>query len=303
MRRNNSTLIKLCYDKFEYRYSYTEVDPEGAITLPSKIFCPYHGYFEQPLSQHYNSKTGCKQCANDKRKKGKNYYLNLINEQDFGIYSVDTSKVENRTSRITLHCPIHGDSETSVSSFLNGCRCKMCGRVSSRMKQRKSTPERISEFKSVHGDLYDYSLLPPRINSNKSKVKIICKVHGVFEQRVNDHMSGKGCRSCSKAGCDKAYIHLIKDGERPLCIKYGIAKNVKRRLSELCTSTPYDVVNIYEFLFENSEDCHKAEDTIKKELTNVMSRNEMKDGWSETCEIRFVDYVVGVFSSFGGVRV
>lgn len=52
----------------------------------------------------------------------------------------------------------------------------------------------ISKAINKHGTKYDYSLVD-YIHS-KSKVKIICKKHGVFEQRPNDHLNGSGCSFC-----------------------------------------------------------------------------------------------------------
>lgn len=49
---------------------------------------------------------------------------------------------------------------------------------------------------SVHKNKYDYSNVE-YINS-KSKVKIICPVHGEFEQKAVDHLSGYGCKQCGK---------------------------------------------------------------------------------------------------------
>ena len=46
----------------------------------------------------------------------------------------------------------------------------------------------------IHGDRYDYSLID-YVNSQK-KIKIICREHGVFEQKPNAHISGKGCNKC-----------------------------------------------------------------------------------------------------------
>jgi hypothetical protein len=44
----------------------------------------------------------------------------------------------------------------------------------------------------VHGDKYDYSLVD--FNSIKDKVKIICKIHGEFEQKAENHIKRKqGC--------------------------------------------------------------------------------------------------------------
>lgn len=53
----------------------------------------------------------------------------------------------------------------------------------------------IEKCRLKHGDEYDYSLVD-YINS-KTKVKIICKKHGVFEQRASNHVSGIKCPSCS----------------------------------------------------------------------------------------------------------
>ncbi len=45
-----------------------------------------------------------------------------------------------------------------------------------------------------HGDKYDYSLV--EFETKRSKVKIICPIHGVFEQMFGDHMKGVGCAKC-----------------------------------------------------------------------------------------------------------
>ena len=47
----------------------------------------------------------------------------------------------------------------------------------------------------VHGDKYDYS----KVNyiDTHSKVIIICKIHGEFEQRPSSHLKGNTCSKCS----------------------------------------------------------------------------------------------------------
>ena len=59
----------------------------------------------------------------------------------------------------------------------------------------------IQKAISKHEDTYDYSLVA--YNGNKVKVKIICKEHGVFEQRPNDHLSGRGCSKCGGSKANK----------------------------------------------------------------------------------------------------
>ena len=60
--------------------------------------------------------------------------------------------------------------------------------------QRKTKEEVIVAFQKIHGDRYDYSLV--EYTSNGSKVKIICKIHGVFEPIPSNHLKGSGCPDC-----------------------------------------------------------------------------------------------------------
>ncbi len=57
-----------------------------------------------------------------------------------------------------------------------------------------STPYFIARSKKVHGEKYDYSL--SIYKKNDEKLKIICPVHGVFEQIPNSHLNGRGCIDC-----------------------------------------------------------------------------------------------------------
>jgi Zn finger protein HypA/HybF involved in hydrogenase expression/very-short-patch-repair endonuclease len=52
----------------------------------------------------------------------------------------------------------------------------------------------IEKSKEKHNNRYDYSLV--EYKNNKTKVKIICSKHGVFEQTPNNHLNGNGCPYC-----------------------------------------------------------------------------------------------------------
>lgn len=59
-----------------------------------------------------------------------------------------------------------------------------------------TTNDFIQKAVSIHGDKYDYSYVN-YINA-KTKVKIICPIHGLFEQTPNNHLYGKcGCPICA----------------------------------------------------------------------------------------------------------
>ena len=53
----------------------------------------------------------------------------------------------------------------------------------------------ITKAKQVHNNKYDYSKVK-YINA-KTKVSIICALHGEFTQTAGDHLSNKGCPKCN----------------------------------------------------------------------------------------------------------
>ena len=64
-----------------------------------------------------------------------------------------------------------------------------------------NTEEFIKKAKEVHGDKYDYSKVE-YINA-KTKVCIICPIHGEFLQIPKHHLKGCGCPSCNNSHLEK----------------------------------------------------------------------------------------------------
>lgn len=70
------------------------------------------------------------------------------------------------------------------------------------MAKRLTIEEVINKFKNIHGETYDYSLVD--YQGDSKKVKIICKIHGVFEQQPACHIRQKqGCPKCSREKVNK----------------------------------------------------------------------------------------------------
>lgn len=75
-----------------------------------------------------------------------------------------------------------------------------------------NTDKFIQKAKDKHGDKYDYSDV--KYVKTSLPVDIICKKHGKFYQRPNDHLSGHGCKQChyDKNGYNKEiFIKKAKD--------------------------------------------------------------------------------------------
>jgi hypothetical protein len=60
---------------------------------------------------------------------------------------------------------------------------------------RNTIPTIIKRANKVHNNKYDYTKI--EYVNNKTKVKIVCPIHGTFLQRMDKHLSGESCPSCS----------------------------------------------------------------------------------------------------------
>ena len=64
------------------------------------------------------------------------------------------------------------------------------------MSRKKTQDEFINEATTIHNGKYDYSNVE-YVNTNV-KVKIICPIHGEFEQKPYKHFQGQGCLLCAR---------------------------------------------------------------------------------------------------------
>lgn len=62
------------------------------------------------------------------------------------------------------------------------------------MGKKLTIEQFIEQATLVHGDKYDYS--KAQYKGDKTKIVIICPIHGEFEQIPNNHKSGSGCPRC-----------------------------------------------------------------------------------------------------------
>lgn len=106
----------------------------------------------------------------------------------------DYSHVEyvNAKTKVEIICPDHGPFMQTPDKHTgrDKCGCPMCAG-----NRPGSTESFVKSARRVHGDVYDYSMVA--YNGNKTKVEIICPVHGAFWQTPSNHLSGRGCAECA----------------------------------------------------------------------------------------------------------
>ena len=62
--------------------------------------------------------------------------------------------------------------------------------------KKLTTEEFIKRVREIHGDKYDYSKV--KYVNNRTKICIICPIHGEFWQTPSQHLRGRGCIECGK---------------------------------------------------------------------------------------------------------
>lgn len=107
-------------------------------------------------------------------------------------YTYTKTVYVQRTSKIIITCPIHGDFVQTVRDHLNGAGCAKCVKDA----QRLTVQQFIERSRKVHGDKYDYSNVV--YVNNQTPVEIICPTHGCFRQSPANHMNGSSCPKCQK---------------------------------------------------------------------------------------------------------
>lgn len=101
---------------------------------------------------------------------------------DYSLIEYNGSKI-----KVKIICPVHGIFEQEPRIHLSGNGCKMCANDNLFSNNNKF----IEKSNKIHNNKYDYSLVD--YVNNETMVKILCPIHGIFEQKPKHHIYGCGC--------------------------------------------------------------------------------------------------------------
>jgi very-short-patch-repair endonuclease len=134
----------------------------------------------------------------------------------------------------------------------------------------------LLKAKKIHNNKYDYSLINT-INRNTDKVNIICKKHGVFIQKVSNHINiGDGCPKCVGVGKWNNEL-LITEFKKVHKNNFDYTKvefkNIDKKVEIVCKIHGSFYQNIYKHLLgQGCKLCEyksKGEEYIKMWLDNL----------------------------------
>mgnify|MGYP003455968298 CR=1 FL=1 len=104
-----------------------------------------------------------------------------------------------------------------------------------RQKQTQSKVYTNEEFadiaNKIHNNLYDYSEV--EYKNNYTKVKIKCKIHGVFEQMPQNHLRPQGCPECAGFKKDTVIAKWTEEQKDQMVIEYTINGKTGKEIAEI----------------------------------------------------------------------
>lgn len=220
---NTKTFIEKAKEVHGDKYDYSKVVYIDSTTKIC-IICPIHGEFFQRPAEHLRGKgcTKCGQllCGEKQRSNAKKTFIERCEEIHKNKYIYNKVDYVDSHTKVIVTCKKHGDFQTFPYRLLNGSGCPKCKSEKAHIKLSKSTSKFIEDAIRMHGDLYDYSLC--NYYNNTTKVKVICREHGVFEIRAGEHLNGGGCPLCKESlGETRIRLYLEKQ-QIPFVRQYTI---------------------------------------------------------------------------------
>lgn len=180
------------YSKVQYKNNKTKV-------VIKCNLCNYE-FFQTP-SAHLSGK-GCPKCI------GRNFtrteMIEKMNQTHNFKYDYSNSFWKTKKDTIKIICPIHGEFLQKLDAHVSGKECSKCGKIKARKSRLANYTHEdfMKDILKVHGNKYDYG--GTRYISKKSKISVICKIHGEFLIPAFSHLNGINCPLCVKEASVKS---------------------------------------------------------------------------------------------------
>ncbi len=196
--------------------------------------------------------------------------------------------------KIIVNCPLHGDFDVRADMHLHSRYCKFCTKENKKKKLTKSTEQFIQEAKAIHDPIrdslglprYDYSIT--NYIHSEQEVKIICPIHGEFEQQANNHLQGRGCRLCAYNHNSSQEIEIINflktiyNGNVIQNFKLPNSKEIDIYLPELELAIEYNGIYWHSEIYKSKN--YHLEKTQECEKLNIQLIQIFEDEWFQNTD-------------------
>lgn len=196
----------LDYSKVEYKDNRT---PVCIIDHDLKPDGTEYGEFWQTPSNHLKGQTHPLKKGERISKNRTRMTTELLIErfkQAHPDVDYDYSKVvyKGMHEKVCIIDPVYGEFWQEANSHLRGHGHKSRGIEESHVNDKHMYKKGFEErARKVHGNKYIYMLDDDSFATWRSKVDIVCPIHGKFTQTVENHLGGKGCPACGNRNLSK----------------------------------------------------------------------------------------------------
>jgi len=194
-KRSKDEYINIFKNLYGEKYDYKET-VFNSVSDKIKVLCKKHGYFEKRLNNHLRG-IGCEKCSKDDEKLTREEFINKSKDINGEKYDYSLVEYKNHMKKVKIICKKHGVFEQTPNNHI----CKKQGCPHCVINKKITTEIFIKRANLVHKNKYNYSLV--KYNNIKSKLKIICNEHGMFEQVAYNHLNGSGCLKCKRIIVDQ----------------------------------------------------------------------------------------------------
>jgi len=180
------------------------------------------------LSCNHLRGKGCKKCIIDGSKMVN--FIEKANKIHDNKYDYSLVKYKSNKRKVKIICPVHGIFEQTPNNHISKkVNCPLC----TNENRNINIDEFIKRSIKIHGNKYDYSL----VDTKNKKVKIICPIHGIFEQSKIGHLCG-GCIECKIDNMRLKTDEFIERSKKLHNNKYNYSfvefKNVNQKIKIIC---------------------------------------------------------------------
>ncbi|MFW6233256.1 MAG: hypothetical protein ACOC3Z_01185, partial [Nanoarchaeota archaeon] len=195
-----------------------------------------------------------------------NNLLHKFNNTHDYFYDYSLVNYINIRTKIKIICPVHGMFDQTPKSHMNGSGCPKCN------SKQFSNDFFISKLKSLFSDKYDYSLV--NYINIRTKVKIICPIHGIFQIYPKHLLLYKiGCYKCKNG------INFINKSNKVHNNKYNyeniIYENSHTKVNIKCLS--HGIFKQLPYQHLNGHGCPTCNESKgEKEISSILENHQIK---------------------------
>lgn len=259
------------------KYDYSKVDLNKKNTNSKVIItCPIHGDFEQSVASHLNGQGGPKCVGKNKTVESIIQKFREVHGDEYDYSLIKEYKKNSIELPIICHKKDefgeeHGIFYQCYTVHTKGHGCPICSN-----NKRLNNEIFLKKVSRIHKGKYQYPNLD--IHNNRDKIKIICPIHGEFEQSVSSHLNGQGCPKC--VGKNKTTEEFVEELRKIFGDKYDYSKvkyeNAKKKVTIICKKHGEFTAKPNNLLFgKGCPICNES--SLERKIRQILQENNIEN--------------------------